>query len=320
MPHPHFHHTHDGDPVANISQEYLEHLLTEKSHAANALSVAETERNAASTARAEAEAWEARTIHHWENVKAIENQYLEIADLIYDFQQTAQVISQNTYCVAEAVEIMVCMARRTARHTDRFKRNTKEILDKLPADTGNSFRQLIEELAAAIEVALTANMDAIKKCLDALKAAYLLHISIMGQKRIPGIRFDLADNYLKINLDGDSKPIDLLEYFNKNRGLESNLESLSRVFTEGNAYPVGDAADALCPPPGKATLTTFPLEDSADGYYRKTHEQRTDARDRAREARRTEREKQQHYDRRRAKFDAYDKAFTAADAAKKQTK
>jgi hypothetical protein len=311
---------HDSDPVANISQEYIEHLREAKKNAANALSTAETGLNAAKNALKEAQGWKDRIHEYWERVQKTEDQYKKIDRLISAFAETAGVVTDNADCVAEAVEVMVCMAREVAQHTDKLKKDLLDIIDKVSeADKSNPLLASMEELRSAIEEAIRTNSAAIKACLDVLKAAYLLHIQLMGKKRIEGLRFELVEKYRKVIVMGDEK--DILWYFEKNRGVDSNLDNLRAIFETGAAYRVREKDSMFCPPPeDDIDVICFPLENSPDGYFKTTKEQNRAAKNWLEDAENKERIKQINYNRKKATYDGYDKALQAAENAKNQTK
>jgi hypothetical protein len=311
---------HDSDPVANISQEYIEHLSEAKKNAANALSTADSRLNAAKNAHKEAQGWRDRIHEYWLRVQKTEDQYLTINGLIEDFRATASVVTSNADCVAEAVEVMVCMTREVAQQTDKLKNDLRDIIDKVSeADKTNPLLSLMEDLRSAIEEAIRTNSAAIKACLDVLKAAYLLHIQLLGEKRLEGLRFDLAEKYRKIMVMGEEK--DILWYFEKNRGLDSNLENLKVVLESGTAYRVRGKDSTFCVSPDEdAPIVCFPLENSPDGYYKATYDQNKISKRWLDDADKNERHMKGNYDRRKATFDGYDKALTAAESAKNQTK
>ena len=311
---------HDSDPVANISQEYIEHLSEAKKNAANALSTADSRLNAAKNASKEAQGWKDRIHEYWMRLQKTEDQYKKIDELISSFADTAKVVTSNADCVAEAVEVMVCMTREVAQQTDKLKNDLRDIIDKVSeADKTNPLLGLMEDLRSAIEEAIRTNSAAIKACLDVLKAAYLLHIQLLGEKRLEGLRFELAEKYRKIIVMGEEK--DILWYFEKDRGIDSNLENLRVVFESGAAYRVREKDSMLCPSPDEdATIICFPLENSPDGYFKATQDQNKTAKRWLDDADKNERIMKSNYDRKKATFDGYDKALQAAESAKNQTK
>ena len=314
--------SHDMDPVANISQEYIEHLQGAKTQAAAERDIAQAGLTAATSARDEIQTWETNIDGYWDRVKAIEKKYREIEDMIGNFKNTACAVTQNSYCVAESTEILACMVRQMTAQTDSTKQAMRLVLDRVAsAGQGNAFRPFMNDFLAAVDEAITANTEAIKKSLDVLKLAYKLHISLKGKRRLaePNVRFPLDDKYRKIVLENQT--IEILPYLNQDRGIESNLENLLYVFTRGNAYPVGEDANALCLPPAPGeTLTHFPLHSSPDGYFQRTHTHRQEARDRLLAANSAVREKQSQYDRINAKFASIQRSLDAALDAKSKTK
>ena len=113
--------SHDMDPVANISQEYIEHLQGAKTQAAAERDIAQAGLTAATSARDEIQTWETNIDGYWDRVKAIEKKYREIEDMIGNFKNTACAVTQNSYCVAESTEILACMVRKMTAQTDSTK-------------------------------------------------------------------------------------------------------------------------------------------------------------------------------------------------------
>lgn len=314
--------SHDLDPVANISQEYIEHLKAAEQNASAERAIAQAELTAATSARDEVQTWELNIDGYWDRVKATEKMYHEIEDLINDFKNTACAVVQNTYCVAESAEILACMVRQMSAQTDALKQAMRTTLDRVAsASQNNAFRPFMNEFLAAVDDAITANVEAIKKSLDVLKAAYLLHISIKGRRRLAenDVRFPLDAKYRKIMLGNQT--IEILPYLDRDRGVESNLEHLLYIFTRGNAYPVGEDANALCPPPVAGDIPLrFPLHNDPNGYFHRTREQRDEARERLTTANWTVREKQGQFDRLNAKYASIQRSLAAALDAKSKTK
>ena len=182
----------------------------------------------------EANNWQAAINSYWQNLKATEKKYKEVAQSIENGVKFAGVITENTHEVKEAVETLVCVVRETSKETDTLKNRIHDLKNRLSTATNksNTYLALISDLEGKVADSAKANEAAIRAVLDLLKEVYLLYINLSGITIIEKIRIQIGEHWLSLECGHEIwmefyNKIDVLKYLSTHsRGLAENLRYL----------------------------------------------------------------------------------------------
>lgn len=316
--------------IANLSQEYIDHLNTETLKAENRLKEESKKYEVKSNQFTDATNWKDAIDAYWKKVKMSEDIAEEVFISIGNIRGQAAKVNANIEYTLDAIKLLVCNVREVSSVLEKMTEEYHTLKSKIDKDVArdSSFKkdkiyEKLSQLGDKLAVAGQAAESAITKVLDLAKAVFILHRSIDSEYRqhqhwiVDHIFIEYIDE------NGVLKPLNIHEAAEvvcgeravTEPGLEWQIGKLEALLQEGMPQPDYDTDNYPCQD-GEAFVPTFPLKKGAGRYYDQTKEQHHQAAHKVKEAK-LELE-QAESDKRLAdsSYKAYKAALDAADAAK----
>jgi hypothetical protein len=268
-------HNHDNDSV----QEYLDRLKQDLAVATAALLLAQAQENQKSSELSKKTQWSTLLKQVLDLLKRTNQLGMTYIRTTQRVRRQAEKIGENAELGIEAMEILICQAKKLTDCTEVLKTMIKTLIDRINCPiTGkdDGIFATLKALRDAVEEALTGVKDAVVALLNALKAQEELWVSISGD-----------------------------------RGLVYQLNGLSEHMLKGQKPDIEDCAS--CKP--KQT-PLFPMDDPDCDFYSQTEEQHEKVEKQIAQLREELEEATCKRETAQARKDALQKAYDAAKAAK----
>lgn len=316
--------------IANLSQEYIDHLKSETLKAENRLKEETKEYEVKSNQFVDATNWKTAIDAYWTKVKKSEEIAEEVFISIHNILVQASKVNANIEYTLDAIKLLVCNVREISRvleqMTDEYH-TLKSQIDKVVARDSSFKKDKIYDkltlLGDKLSVSGQAAESAITKVLDLVKAIYILHRSIDSEYRQH--KDWVVDHVFVEYIDenGILKPLHIYEVPEvvcgektvTEPGLEWQIGKLDTLLKAGMPQPDYDMDNYPCQD-AEDFVPAFPLKKGQNRYYDVTREQHRMAADKVKEAKQGLEQADTGKRMADSSYKAYKAALDAADGAK----
>jgi hypothetical protein len=217
-------------------QEYIDRLKQDHALATAALLLAEAQENQKKTELEKKQLWSNLLKKVLDLLKGTNQLAMEYIRTVQRVRRQAEKIGENAELGLEAMEILICQAKKLTDCTEVLKSLVKILLDRINCSITpkeNGIMANLNALKTAVDEALTSVKNVVSSLLDALKAQEELWVSIAGD-----------------------------------RGLVYQLNGLSEHMLQGKKP---DLEDCVSCKPKQTPL--FPMDDPDCDFYSQTEDQ-----------------------------------------------
>jgi archaellum component FlaC len=314
--------------IANISQDYIDHLEEATRKAKNRLDRKEKRYQAALNERTDTQNWQDQLQAYWERVQKTDDAWKKVNSDIFQLEKQANKVNDNIELTLRAVKLLVCNVREVCRVlsllSDEYDALKTKIESEAKSDAHFKSGQIMEKFnALGAKSAIQATDLAVVKVLDLAKAFFILHHAIDSERKKYSERIDKTESPQAEENLSCTKAINIYEEVKvtcgerevKEPGLEWHIGKLKHLLQEGMKPLERDKDCYPCDDREKFT-PTFPLDKGENRYYDKTKEQYTEAAKKTGDVVKKLEEIEEQRRNAQSRYNAYQAALAAAKAAK----
>ncbi|MBL7818447.1 MAG: hypothetical protein JNL70_25775 [Saprospiraceae bacterium] len=316
--------------IANLSQEYIDHLKEETLRAQNRLNEEEKNYQVKLNERDDTKNWHDQIHAYWERINATEKAAHKVFSDIDHLLSQAKKVNDNVEYTLEAIKLLVCNAREVSRVlatiNEDYDNLKKDIDSKSKRDANFKPGQVMDKfnlLGTKLTAATQATDAAIVKVLDLAKAIFLLHHAIDSERRqhqdwiIDQVFAEYVDEGSGLKLIALHETVEVRcgERTVFEPGLQWNISKLKTLLEEGMPQPNWDTDGYPCQD-SEDFVPTFPLRKGQNRYFDITQHQHCQALTEAEKAADALDDATQTKRLAESSYKAYVAALAAAQAAK----